>query len=135
MSLTTELQALAAYMERQRPSILKAWRVAVTADPTLTTGASLPREQLLDHIPALLLDFEQRLVAFGAGMVAEAQTVQTGDAAAHGLHRWQQGFDVAEVTRELAQLNECVVVELDRHANEHPALDPAVMPSARRIWA
>ena len=133
-----EFAALAAYIAQRRGAILQAWRKAVTADPTLTSGASLPRSQLHDHIPALLVDFEQRLAAGGAAGAADvkdAKKVQKGDAAAHGLHRWQQGFDLAEVTRELSQLNECVVDELDRYAAAHPELDRTVMPSARRIWA
>jgi signal transduction histidine kinase len=133
-----EFAALAAYIAQRRGAILRAWRKAVTSDPTLTSGASLPRAQLHDHIPALLVDFEQRLVAGGAANAEDvtfAKGVQNGDAAAHGLHRWQQGFDLAEVTRELSQLNECVVVELDSYADAHPELDRAVMPSARRTWA
>lgn len=137
-SMETEFAALAAYTAQRRGAILQAWRKAVTSDPTLTSGASLPRAQLHDHIPALLVDFEQRLAAGGAAKAADikdAKKVQKGDAAAHGLHRWQQGFDLAEVARELSQLNECVVVELDSYAVAHPEIDPAVMPSARRIWA
>ena len=133
-----EFAALAGYIAQRRGAILQAWRKAVTSDPTLTSGASLPRAQLHDHIPALLLDFEQRLAAGGtakAADVKDAKKVQKGDAAAHGLHRWQQGFDLAEVTRELSQLNECVVVELDGYAVAHPELDRAVLPSARTIWA
>jgi signal transduction histidine kinase len=109
----------------------------VTSDPALKSGASLPRAQLHDHIPALLVDFEQRLAGgtAKAAHVKSAKKVQKGDAAAHGLHRWQQGFDLAEVTRELSRLNECVVVELDTYAASHPALDRGVMQSARRIWA
>lgn len=136
--METELAALAAHIANRRGAILRAWRDAVTSDPTLTSGASLPRAQLHDHIPALLVDFEQRLAAGGAASAADvkdAQKVHTGDAAAHGLHRWQQGFDLAEVARELSRLNECVVAELDSHGVLHPELDPAVMPSARRIWA
>ncbi len=137
-SIETEFAALAAYTAQRRGAILQAWRQAVTSDPTLTSGASLPRAQLQDHIPALLVDFEQRLAAGAAESAADrkdAKKVQRGDAAAHGLHRWQQGFDLAEVTRELSQLNECVVVELDSYAVAHPELNAAVMPSARRIWA
>jgi signal transduction histidine kinase len=137
-SRKTEFAALAAYIAQRRGAILQAWRKAVTSDPTLTSGASLPRAQLHDHIPALLLDFEQRLAAGGAAKAADlkdAKKVQKGDAAAHGLHRWQQGFDLAEVTRELSQLNICVVVELDSYAAANPELDRAVMPSARAIWA
>lgn len=134
----TEFAAVATYLAQRRPAILRAWRKAVTSDPSLNSGASLPRAQLHDHIPALLLDFEQRLAASGTGQAADgkdARKVQKGDAAAHGLHRWQQGFDLAEVTRELSQLNECVVVELDAYACANPELDRTVMPSVRRIWA
>lgn len=133
-----QVAALAEHMAQRRGAILQAWRKAVRSDPTLTSGASLPRAQLHDHLPALLLDFEQALAASAAAEAADdtgVQIVQQGDAAAHGLHRWQQGFDVAEVTRELAQLNEAVVAELDGYGIEHPELDPAVMPLARRIWA
>jgi hypothetical protein len=84
----TELAALAAHLTQRRGAILQAWRAAVQSDPTLTTGASLPRAQLHDHIPALLLDFERRLVAGGGAQAEDARDVQKGDAAAHGLHRW-----------------------------------------------
>ncbi len=137
-SFETELVALAAHTARRRGAILQAWRHAVASDPTLTSGAALPRVQLHDHIPALLVDFEKRLAASAdanALEVGHAKNVQKADAAAHGLHRWQQGFDLAEVTRELSQLNECVVVELDSYAVAHPTLDVKVMPLARKIWA
>lgn len=133
-----EIAALAAHLAQRRAAILAAWRRAVTSDPTLTTGASLPRAQLHDHIPALLDDYERALTSDGAAGASERrddQAVQEGDAAAHGLHRWQQGFDLAEVTRELGRLNECVVAELDAYALERVALDGAVMARARAIWA
>jgi len=137
-SVESEFAALAAHTARRREAILKAWRQAVASDPTLTSGATLPRVQLHDHIPALLVDFEQRLAAITVATahdIKEGKRVQRGDAAAHGLHRWQQGFDLAEVTRELSQLNECVVAELDSYAVAHPDLHAVVMPSARRVWA
>jgi signal transduction histidine kinase len=126
--------ALSAHLKRRRGAILQAWRDAVASDPTLTTGAALPRAQLHDHIPALLVDFERKLSGSGTSD-DDAHDRHQGDAAAHGLHRWQQGFDLAEVTRELGRLNECVVVELEEYAVGHPDLDPADMASARRIWA
>jgi signal transduction histidine kinase len=129
-----ELAALAVHLAQRRDDILAAWRSAITSDPSLTTGASLPRAQLNDHIPALLVDYEQRL-AGGAVALANSSEIQEGDAAAHGLHRWQQGFDLAEVTRELGRLNECVVMELEDYAAAHPHLHARVMALARRIWA
>lgn len=124
---------LAAHLKRRRGAILQAWRTAVTSDPTLKSGAALPRAQLHDHIPALLVDFERRLAGDAAS--ADEAEVHQGDAAAHGLHRWQQGFDLAEVTRELGLLNECMVVELDAYAAANPGLDGEKMAWARRTWA
>lgn len=122
-------------MKQRRSAILQAWRVAVTADPALTSGTSLPRDQLHDHIPALLANFEQRLCGEAVPDKAGQELPNEGDATAHGLHRWQQGFDLSEVTRELGHLNECVVVELDAYAAAHAELAHGVMAEARRIWA
>lgn len=129
------LAALARHLADRRDAVMAAWRTAVTNDPTLTTGDSLPRAQLHDHIPALLEDLERRLTANGALERAEAEDEQKGDAAAHGLHRWQQGFDLGEVTRELGRLNECVVAELDFYGQSMPSVEPGAMAEARRIWA
>lgn len=127
--------ALSAHLKRRRGAILQAWRAAVTSDPTLTTGDALPRAQLHDHIPALLVDFERMLARGSTAANAEARQRHQGDAAAHGLHRWQQGFDLAEVTRELGRLNECVVVELEDYAVHTATITAVAMAEARRIWA
>jgi signal transduction histidine kinase len=121
--------ALAARLTQRRPAILAAWRAAVEADGSLTSGASLPRAQLVDHIPALLEGFESQLREPGS------DAFHIGDAAAHGLHRWQQGFGLAEVSRELGHLNECMVKELDACAQEDAALSPQVLARARSLWA
>ena len=64
-----------------------------------------------------------------------AEEVQAGDAAAHGLHRWQQGFDLTEVVRELGRLNETVVAEIDRCAGEPPLQGHDLSSEVHRIWA
>lgn len=126
---------LASHLARRREAILEAWRERVTADPKLTTGAALPRALLQDHLPALLEDFEHRLCAANPGARAAAEQEQKGDAAAHGMHRWQQGFDLGEVTRELGRLNQCVVDEIERCAAVEPPFGPGALARARRIWA
>ncbi len=138
-----ELLAVAAHVAAQRDSILRAWRRKVAADPHLTTGTALPPAQLNDHLPALLEDFERRLAADDAATRAASAEAEQSDAAAHGLHRWQQGFDLLEVSRELGRFNECVVAALEG-ATEAPAappaappapLSPAALAQARAIWA
>ena len=112
---------------------MRAWREAVTADPCLTAGAALPRAQLNDHIPALLEDFSVRLASQGTEARRLAGRDHHDDAAAHGLHRWQQGFNLEEVTRELGRLNECVVLELEDCARDN-RFDHRTLAMARP-WA
>lgn len=125
--------ALAKHLGSRRAAILEAWRGAVKRDPALNTGDSLPREQLIDHIPAILSTFENELRgprdADTAGSAAQEY------AAAHGLQRWQQGYGLREVTRELGKLNECVVAELDGYFAANPQAPAAVIADARRVWA
>jgi AcrR family transcriptional regulator len=123
------LPLLADRLTRRRQAILGAWRTVVENDSTLTSGDSLPRAQLVDHIPSLLEGFENRL------RDPDSDAFHIGDAAAHGLHRWQQGFGLAEVVRELGHLNECVVKALEACADEEPEPPRQAMAAARAIWA
>jgi signal transduction histidine kinase len=130
-----ELAALVAHLRDRREAILYNWRLAVKRDPALTTAKSLPRAQLDDHIPALLTTFEQRLDPERGLQTPETVAAAVSTATEHGLLRWQQGYDLIEVSRELGRLNECVVVELEGYSRQHPALQHEVMAAARSIWA
>jgi signal transduction histidine kinase len=133
LSVEQELVALAARMGERREAILRAWRKKVRGDPDLASGKALPKTQLEDHVPAVLMAFEEHLAQ---GVTDQAPTLQrTRSAAAHGLHRWQQGYGLREVVRELGALNLCVVAELDDYAEAHPELRRQVMVIARRRWA
>lgn len=139
-----ELAALAEHLSARRQAILQAWRSAVRSDPSLSSGRILTRAEINDHLPALIASFERDLRAPGAaapaspaapgGAVADAPS-GAPEAAAHGLHRWQQGYELLEVAVELGRLNECVSQELEDYAASHPALAPGVMAEARRRWA
>lgn len=60
---------------------------------------------------------------------------QREDAAEHGIHRWQQGYDVRETMREWGHLQSVLLRELDRYATEHPQLPPDVTSQAREMLA
>jgi signal transduction histidine kinase len=133
-----DLGELADHLSARREAILQNWRRSVRRDPELTTSDPLPNTDLYDHIPALLSTFERELRRVKPG--TRADSVQRGDsgqksAAAHGLQRWQQGYDLREVTRELGKLNECVVAELDQFDQTHAQLSRGAIAVARRIWA
>ncbi|MEO8153181.1 MAG: HAMP domain-containing sensor histidine kinase [Rhizobacter sp.] len=134
-ALQAELAALAGHLARRREAILAAWRRAVMKDPELTTAESLPRVQLNDHIPLLLQIYERRLDPSLENQATRGACDPDDAAAAHGLHRWQQGYDLRELSQELGRLNECVVVELEAYAGSHPDLRHEVMATARWMWA
>ena len=52
--------ALGAHFRSRIPALLDAWRLAIAADPDLTTGDSLPRGQLVDHLPPWLEGWPRR---------------------------------------------------------------------------
>ena len=134
-SSSEALASISQYLSHRRKSILGAWREAVANDPRLASGATMSRRQLNDHLPSVLIEYEQLLLAPDAESDAGESDGGEAGAAAHGLHRWQQGFDLTEVTRELGRLNECVVAELDQCPSQLPDLDPASMATARLLWA
>jgi signal transduction histidine kinase len=130
-----ELTALALHLRGRRDAILQTWQQAIKWDPKVSTGDSLPRVQLLDHIPSLLATFERALQGPVTSAAAAVQEAGQQPAAAHGLQRWRQGYDLREVTRELGKLNECVVAELDSYTAAHDELSHAAIAAARRVWA
>lgn len=134
-----ELAALAGHLSRRRPAILQAWRRAVRGDASLNSGRVLTRAEINDHLPALIAAFERDLAAAAAPAPDDPAVAATPsgapDAAAHGLHRWQQGYELLEVAVELGRLNECMNQELEDYAVAHPTLPPGAMAEARRRWS
>ena len=119
-SLQAQRAALGARFRARIPAVLAAWHEALAADPKLKTGDSLPRSQLDDHLPRWLDAFADLLAAGHVATAIAPLEQEARDAEAHGLQRWQQGYDLHEVTREWGCLHRCLVAEL-----EGPAADPS----------
>ena len=130
-----QLAALAVYLVNRRKAVMQAWRTAVERDPEMNTGASLPRSLLNDHIPEILDAYCRKLIVAAGGRDLEYEDEHKHEGAAHGLQRWQQGYDLREVAREWGRLQLCVADELESYASTHLDLEPPVMPTARRAWA
>lgn len=129
-NLQAQRAALGARFKARIPALLAHWHEAVAADPKLETGDSLPRSQLDDHLPRWLDAFSELLAAGHVARAIEPLEQETRNAEAHGLQRWQQGYDLHEVTREWGCLHRCLVAELERLAGE-AAFGPEVMVEAR----
>jgi len=127
--LTAGREALGAHFRAAAPALIAAWRAAIAADPQLTANNALPRTQLEDHLPQWLESFAGVLVAVPGETVADA--AEAREAEAHGLQRWQQGYDLHEVTREWGCLHRCLVAELERFTAAHPEMPAELFAEAR----
>lgn len=132
-SNSIELMALADHLQTRRQAILDHWRHKVRGDDRLPSGDALPVRELYDHLPAMLARLEDDLRAVVPTPAAGTQAQQL--ALAHGQERWQQGFGLREVVRELGTLNECVVAEMDRYVGSEHNISLEALSDARRRWA
>ena len=130
-----QLSVLAAHLGEQREVILQRWRKATENVAELTIASSLTRLQFNDHIPGVLDSFALRLRAWPEVESPQAQRNEKDQVIEHGLQRWQQGYQLRELTQEWGHLQMAVMEELEAYAPAHPSLGPAVMQVARRAWA
>ncbi len=132
--ICAQLKVLTEHMDERRETILEEWRTATENDEELNVTSSLTRVQFNDHIPGVLDAFALRLRAWPGAPSPRARKNEKHQVAEHGLQRWQQGYQLRELTWEWGKLQMVVMEELEAYAREHPLPDPAVMPVARREW-
>lgn len=131
-TIQSQLNTLSSHLKRQRPTLLSRWLTAIRRDPRVPSSTGLSRGVLEDHIPMILGDFEERLRGERPQRGGQADVQQAEDAAEHGGHRWQQGYDIRETMREWGHLQAVMLDELESYAAKHPNLDPEVMIRARK---
>jgi signal transduction histidine kinase len=100
---------LAALVERERTALLDTWRAQVRALPS---ARLLDTPTLNDHIPNLIEELAGALRAGSDAAIAEV--VEEGTPPAHGLQRYEDGFDIEEVVAEYNILRGCVHDLADR---------------------
>src|SRR4051812_4250849 len=88
-------------LKERRDHLLTCWGQRIKS---LVTSASLPRAELLDHIPAFVDEIIQAL--YPSAMPLPPMSAR---AEQHGEQRLGLGFDVAEVVREYGMLHECIL--------------------------
>jgi signal transduction histidine kinase len=129
---TSDLRDIAKCLAGRREEILSAWKSAVEADPELRMASTTTRAQFIDHIPSVLDAFEARLSSRDASDRAQAREAERESAAEHGLHRWQQGYDLPETMCEWGHLHLCLLEELENCRTVIPQISPAALRTARR---
>jgi signal transduction histidine kinase len=92
------LSKLADYLESQRDAVTEQWLLAVRRDPNIATADRLTHQQLVDHLPAIYQECCEFLRRRDTSvLVDDAQA----DAREHGEFRWQNGYRIEELIREL----------------------------------
>src|SRR5206468_6139686 len=97
------LGKLAQVIQRDRDSLLLSWRQQVRQLPS---ARDLAIPVLTDHIPELLDELIAALQSGASPRIPE--TLIEGSPPAHGLQRFQEGFDIQEVVAEYSILRGCI---------------------------
>jgi len=127
-----DLCQLRDHLDRHRDTILDDWRNATLAVPGLTIVASLSRTQFLDHIPRVLDAYSNRLCIWPDKESLNEEHEEKKMVSDHGIQRWQQGYELRELTKEWGHLHMRLMEELESFQAVNPGLEPQVMPIARR---
>lgn len=129
-----QLKALAAYLDEQRDAILSRWRAAAEREPRLSVALSLTQLQFQDHVPSVLDVLGNKLRVWPQAVSPEALRDEKEAVAGHGLQRWQQGYQLPELTREWGYLQLCLMDALESYAAQAD-LDRDTTSAAQRILA
>src|SRR3982750_2664835 len=97
----TAQQTLFAVLKQRRNELITYWGDRMKG---AVASASLPRAELLDHMPAFVDEIIQALYPDAVPLPP-----MSARAEAHGEQRLGLGFDVAEVVREYGMLHECIL--------------------------
>jgi signal transduction histidine kinase len=94
-----DLPAFADFIRANREDITRQWVTAVDRSPNVPSSEDLTYRQLLDHLPQLCCDLADAIETSSA---AAATARMEKHSTAHGRKRWQQGYRLDELIRELS---------------------------------
>ncbi|HEX5708863.1 MAG TPA: RsbRD N-terminal domain-containing protein [Pyrinomonadaceae bacterium] len=103
-------------------TIVQKWTEKVTADRRVRSDSQLTYLQLVDHVPQIVEELRRALTR---NERPEGAMLQEGRN--HGRQRWQQGYELKEVVRELTLLRATLIEFLDTYRGAIPAQSPDQM--------
>lgn len=103
-------EEISRLLQSGHETIVRNWTEKVTADRRINSDERLSYVQLLDHIPQIVEELRHALMLEprgGAVMLEQGKE--------HGRQRWQQGYELKEVVRELTLLRATLMEFLDTY--------------------
>jgi signal transduction histidine kinase len=124
------LAGFAEYLANQRTTIIEQWLLIVRRDTQIETADRLRHHELVDHLPRLLQELCDFLRARDADILTgEARR----DATSHGELRWQGGYKIDELLRELEAFRQLVTSSAFRYRQVHPDFKGSLEVSAHGL--
>ena len=90
----------------QRKAITEHWIEAVRTSPEIPSAQKLSHGELSDHLPGLFNDLVEYLRTAASG---DARRNVMREARRHGSRRWDQGYSLAELLRELGTVHRLIL--------------------------
>jgi hypothetical protein len=116
------------FLIANQEEITRRWVTAVDRSPDIAASEDLTYRQLLDHLPQLCQELAETLKKQGQGTDVEPA------ARAHGRKRWQQGYKLQELIREMCLLRRNFLDTWpDAFSVANRMFDAIAQRSARRI--
>ncbi len=117
---------LADFLCARKEEMIRAWLRRIEADPAIP-AERLSLAQLRDHLPQLIDDLAETLRLYGSDDVAARAERH---AAKHGAERWDEGFSLTELLREVMHLRAVFVYHVKVFEEAH-----ADFGTAARVFA
>jgi hypothetical protein len=102
-------EELSRLLQNGHEIIVRDWTEKVAADRRVHSADRLTYLQLVDHIPQIVEELRRALAAEPPA----GRMLQEGSE--HGRQRWQQGYELKEVVRELTLLRATILEFFDRY--------------------
>jgi len=134
MALTSEVQRyLAEYLAGSQSLIGVEVVFAIRSSSEISSAKRLTDQQLIDHFPQLFGDLVEYFLT-DADPSTRRQTIEA--ALKHGTTRWQQGYELVEVIRELGIVQRAVLdYGIERFFEEKPQWVNAIDNARRNLGA
>lgn len=107
-------EEISCLLKSGHETIVRNWADKVMADRRVHSDARLSYLQLVDHVPQIVEELRNALIA----QPPVGQMLFQGEE--HGRQRWQQGYELKEVIRELTLLRQTVIEFIDTYRGALP---------------
>jgi signal transduction histidine kinase len=124
------LKGLATALRQQQKQLTEHWMQLAFGDADVEHSDDLTYRQLADHIPRIF--DEICLVLESQDMDSQEHAIEQ-EARQHGKWRWQQGYRVDELVRELDLLRQVLLAAIGDYAQNYPSFDRKREERARLI--